>query len=449
MAQKKFRDMSQDERLQHIKMKTDLSDEEIDLLRNTGALKFSAINGMVENAIGIFPLPIGIATNFVINNKEYLIPMAIEEPSVIAAASNAAKIASRGGGFIAHVDDSIMIGQVQLIPTTTYNPSRSMMTSSNTNTNTNINSSINHNSSNTSEIDNIIKLIHNNRNKIISLANTKSKFAKCIDIKIKHVIDKSINNLGQMIIVEILVDTKDAMGANVVNTMCEAIAPEIELLTNGKVILKILSNYATERLVRCKAIFPRDLIGGEDILKRILFAYAMAYTDVHRAVTHNKGIMNGIDSVAIATGQDFRAIEAGCHAYACRDGYYRALTKWYQDSNGDLVGEIEVPMAVGTVGGITNSHPIVKTCLKLMNVSNAKELATIIAASGLAQNFSAIRALSDEGIQKGHMKLHSKNIAIIAGATEEKIELVSRKMVEERNVSVSRAREILEELDKI
>lgn len=439
--------MSQDERLQHIKMKTDLSDEEIDLLRNTGALKFSAINGMVENAIGIFPLPIGIATNFVINNKEYLIPMAIEEPSVIAAASNAAKIASGGGGFIAHASDSIMIGQVQLIPTTAAATTTASRSSSSMMTNTGTNT--NHNSSNTSEIDNIIKLIHNNRNKIISLANTKSKFAKCIDIKIKHVIDKSINNLGQMIIVEILVDTKDAMGANVVNTMCESIAPEIELLTNGKVILKILSNYATERLVRCKAIFPRDLIGGEDILKRILFAYAMAYTDVHRAVTHNKGIMNGIDSVAIATGQDFRAIEAGCHAYACRDGYYRALTKWYQDSNGDLVGEIEIPMAVGTVGGITNSHPIVKTCLKLMNVSNAKELATIIAASGLAQNFSAIRALSDEGIQKGHMKLHSKNVAIIAGATEEKIELVSRKMVEERNVSVSRAREILEELDKI
>ncbi len=431
--------MSQDERLNHIKTKADLSNEEIELLRNTGALKFNTINGMVENAIGIFPLPIGIATNFVINSKEYLIPMAIEEPSVIAAASNAAKIASKGGGFIAHADDSIMIGQVQLIPTVTTTASRS---SSLMTTNTN------HNSSNKSEIDNITNLIYNNRNKIISLANTKSNFAKCIDIKIKHVIDESINNLGQMIIVEILVDTKDAMGANVVNTMCEAIAPEIESLTSGKVILKILSNYATERLVRCKAIFPRDLIGGEDILKRILFAYAMAYTDVHRAVTHNKGIMNGMDSVATATGQDFRAIEAGCHAYACRDGHYRALTKWYQDSNGDLVGEIEVPMAVGTVGGITNSHPVVKTCLKLMNVSNAKELATIIAASGLAQNFSAIRALSDEGIQKGHMKLHSKNIAIIAGATEEKIELVSRKMVEEKNVSVSRAREILETLNK-
>ena len=416
--------MNQDERLHYLKMKTNLSEKEIDWFRNTAGFNFDTINGMVENAIGIFPLPIGVATNFVINDKEYLIPMAIEEPSVIAAASNAAKIASRGGGFIAHADDSIMIGQIQLIPV------------------------FKNYSINKSEIDNVIKVLQDNKNKIISLANTKSKFAKCLDIKIKSIEDKSINNLGIMIIVEILVDTKDAMGANVVNTMCEGIAPEIELLTGGKVILKILSNYATERLVRCKAIFQRDLIGGEDILKRILFAYAMAYTDVYRAVTHNKGIMNGIDSVAIATGQDFRAIEAGCHAYACRDGHYRSLTKWYQDSNGDLVGEIEIPIAVGTVGGITNTHPIVKLCLKLLNVSGSKELATIIAASGLAQNFSAIRALADEGIQKGHMKLHSKNIAIMAGATDDKIELVSKKMVEERNVSVSRAREILETLNK-
>ncbi|VFJ14079.1 hydroxymethylglutaryl-CoA reductase, degradative [Candidatus Nitrosocosmicus franklandus] len=423
MEQKKFRDMSQDERLQYLKIKTNLSEKEIDLFRNTGGLNFNTINGMVENAIGVFPLPIGIATNFVINNKEYLIPMAIEEPSVIAAASNAAKIAGRGGGFVADVDDSIMIGQIQLIPDS-------------------------NNSINKSEIDDIIKVLQDNKNKITSLANTKSKFAECIDIKIRHIEDKSINSLGIMIIVEILVDVKDAMGANVVNTMCEGIAPEIELLTGGETILKILSNYATERLVRCKAIFPRDLIGGEDVLRRILFAYAMAYTDVYRAVTHNKGIMNGIDSVAIATGQDFRAIEAGCHAYACRDGHYKSLTKWYQNSNGDLVGEIEIPMAVGTVGGITNTHPIVKSCLKLLNVSSSKELATIMAASGLAQNFSAIRALADEGIQKGHMKLHSKNIAIMAGATDNMIELVSKKMVEEKNVSVSRAKEILETLNK-
>ena len=320
---------------------------------------------------------------------------------------------------MAHADDSIMIGQIQLIPNSSYYQTN---------------------------VQDLIELISNNKMEIISLANTKSKFAKCLDIKIKQVNDESINKLGLMIIIEIMVDTKDAMGANVVNTMCEAIAPEIEALTGCKVILKILSNYATQRLVKCRAIFPTELIGGEEILERILFAYSLAFTDVHRAVTHNKGIMNGIDSVAIATGQDFRAIEAGCHAYACRDGRYRSLTKWYQNSQGDLVGEIEIPMAVGIIGGITNTHPIVKTCLKLMNISNSQELATIIAASGLAQNFSAIRALSNEGIQKGHMKLHSKNIAIIAGATNDKIEMVSRKMVEERNVSVSRAKEILESL---
>ncbi len=222
-----------------------------------------------------------------------------------------------------------------------------------------------------------------------------------------------------MIIIEIFVDTKDAMGANVVNTMCEVIAPKIESLTKGQVILKILSNYATKRLVRCKGIFPKALIGGDKVLKRILFSYAFAYSDVYRAVTHNKGIMNGIDSVAIATGQDFRAIESGCHAYACKDGHYRSLTKWYQNSNGDLVGEIEIPLAVGIIGGITNIHPLVKTCLKILDITSSQELAMIIAAAGLAQNFSAIRALSDEGIQKGHMKLHSKNIAKIAGALNE------------------------------
>lgn len=417
MDKKKFRDMNHEERLQYIKIEKNLEDEEIDLFRNTGILEFDNVNGMVENAIGIFPLPIGIANNFVINNKEYLIPMVIEEPSVIAASSNAAKIAKTGGGFVASADESIMIGQIQLILS---------------------------DSNYKSGIDYIIKSILDAKSEIITLANTKSKFAKCIDVKIRQVNDQSINDLGQMIIVEIFVDTKDAMGANVVNTMCETVAPKIEAISGGIVILKILSNYATERLVRCKGTFPKDLMGGEEIIKRILFAYSMAYSDPYRAVTHNKGIMNGIDSVAIATGQDFRAIEAGCHAYACKDGQYRSLTKWYQDSNGDLVGEIEIPLAVGTVGGIINTHPIVKTCLKIMNISNSKELAMITAASGLAQNFSAIRALSNEGIQKGHMKLHSKNIAMIAGATDKMIEQIAKKMIEEGNVSVSRAKEILD-----
>jgi hydroxymethylglutaryl-CoA reductase len=419
-SEKKFRSMNQEERLDHIKKKTNLDDKEIALFSNTSIFNFNQINKMIENAIGIFQIPLGIANNFVINDKEYLIPMAIEEPSVIAAVSNAAKIAKEAGGFKAKADKSIMIGQIQLV---FFN-------------NNNLN------------IDELKKTIIENKFELIKLANTRSKSAICVDIRIKQLDDKSINNLGPMTIIEIFVDTKDAMGANVVNTMCEVIAPKIESLTNGQVILKILSNYATKRLVRCKGVFPKALIGGDRVLKRILYAYAFAYSDVYRAVTHNKGIMNGIDSVAIATGQDFRAIESGCHAYACRDGQYRSLTKWYENSDGDLVGEIEIPLAVGIVGGITNVHPLVKTCIKILGITSSQELAMIIASVGLAQNFSAIRALSDEGIQKGHMKLHSKNIAKIAGALNNQIEEISQQMVKEENISVSRAKEIIESIDK-
>jgi hydroxymethylglutaryl-CoA reductase len=420
LKEKKFRNMSQEERLEYIQQKTKIDDKEILLFNDTAIFKFEDINKMIENAIGVFQIPLGIANNFVINDKEYLIPMAIEEPSVIAAASNAAKIAKEAGGFKAKADKSIMIGQIQLV-------------------------SLNNNNINTDES---IKTLIENKSELIKLANTKSKFAECVDIKIRQLDDESINNIGSMIIIEIFVDTKDAMGANVVNTMCEVIAPKIESLTKGQVILKILSNYATKRLVRCKGVFPKALIGGDKVLNRILFAYAFAYSDVYRAVTHNKGIMNGIDSVAIATGQDFRAIESGCHAYACKDGHYRSLTKWYQNSNGDLVGEIEIPLAVGIIGGITNIHPLVKTCLKILDITSSQELAMIIAAAGLAQNFSAIRALSDEGIQKGHMKLHSKNIAKIAGALNDQIEEISQQMINEENISVSRAKEIIESINK-
>jgi hydroxymethylglutaryl-CoA reductase len=421
LKEKKFRNMNQKERLQYIKKKTKIDDKEILLFNDTSIFKFEDINKMIENAVGVFQIPLGIANNFVINDKEYLIPMAIEEPSVIAAASNAAKIAKEAGGFKAKADKSIMIGQIQLVSL---------------DDNHNIN------------IDKSIKKIIENKLELIKLANTKSKFAQCVDIHIRQLYDESINNLGSMIIIEIFVDTKDAMGANVINTMCEAVAPKIESLTEGQVILKILSNYATKRLVKCKGVFPKALIGGDKVLKRILFSYAFAYSDVYRAVTHNKGIMNGIDSVAIATGQDFRAIEAGCHAYACKDGQYRSLTKWYQNSEGDLVGEIEIPLAVGIIGGITNIHPLVKTCLKILDITSSQELAMIIAAAGLAQNFSAIRALSDEGIQKGHMKLHSKNIAKIAGALNDQIERIAQQMINEENISVSRAREIIESINK-
>ncbi|MDP8906645.1 MAG: hydroxymethylglutaryl-CoA reductase, degradative [Thermoproteota archaeon] len=419
---KKFRDMTLEERLEHIKNKTKLEDKEIALFNNTSIFGFDEVNKMIENAIGIFQIPLGIADNFVINDKEYLIPMATEEPSVIAAASNAAKIVKETGGFKAKADKSIMIGQIQLVS---------------------------FNGKDIANTDKVIKTITKNKIELIKIANTKSKFARCIDIQIKQIDDESINHLGPMIIIELLIDTKDAMGANVVNTMCESIAPKIESLTEGQVILKILSNYATNRLVRCKGVFPKALIGGDKVLRRILFAYAFAYSDIYRAVTHNKGIMNGIDSVAIATGQDFRAIESGCHAYACKDGQYRSLTKWYENSNGDLVGEMEIPLAVGVIGGITNIHPLVKTCLKILDIANSQELAMIIAAVGLAQNFSAIRALADEGIQKGHMKLHSKNIAKMAGALDDQIEDISQQMINEANISVSRAKDIIKTINKI
>ncbi|MGN6615417.1 MAG: hydroxymethylglutaryl-CoA reductase, degradative [Candidatus Nitrosocosmicus sp.] len=419
--EKKIRNMSHQERLEYIKKKTKLEDNELTLFNDNSILKFDEINKMIENAIGSFQIPLGIANNFVINDKEYLIPMAIEEPSVIAASSNAAKIAKETGGFKAQADKSIMIGQIQLVP---------------------------FGANNNDTIYKANKAIIENKFELIKLANTRSKSAKCIDLHTRQVNDESINNLGSMIIIEIFVDTKDAMGANVVNTMCEIIGPKIESLTKGQVILKILSNYATNRLVKCKGVFPKSLIGGDKVLKRILYAYAFAYSDVYRAVTHNKGIMNGIDSIAIATGQDFRAIESSCHAYACRDGKYRSLTKWYENSEGDLIGEIEIPLAVGIVGGITNVHPIVQTCIKILDISSSQELAIVMAAVGLAQNFSAIRALSDEGIQKGHMKLHSKNIAKIAGARNEQIEEMSEQMIKEGNISVSRAKEIIERINK-
>ncbi|MGN6707920.1 MAG: hydroxymethylglutaryl-CoA reductase, degradative [Candidatus Nitrosocosmicus sp.] len=419
--EKKIRNMSHQERLEYIKKKTKLEDNELTLFNDNSILKFDEINKMIENAIGSFQIPLGIANNFVINDKEYLIPMAIEEPSVIAASSNAAKIAKETGGFKAQADKSIMIGQIQLVP---------------------------FGANNNGTIYKANKAIIENKIELIKLANTRSKSAKCIDLQTRQVNDESINNLGSMIIIEIFVDTKDAMGANVVNTMCEIIGPKIESLTKGQVILKILSNYATNRLVKCKGVFPKSLIGGDKVLKRILYAYAFAYSDVYRAVTHNKGIMNGIDSIAIATGQDFRAIESSCHAYACRDGKYRSLTKWYENSEGDLIGEIEIPLAVGIVGGITNVHPIVQTCIKILDISSSQELAIVMAAVGLAQNFSAIRALSDEGIQKGHMKLHSKNIAKIAGARNEQIEEISEQMIKEGNISVSRAKEIIERINK-
>jgi hydroxymethylglutaryl-CoA reductase len=318
----------------------------------------------------------GIATNFVINGSEHLVPMATEEPSVIAAVSKAAKIARINGGFTAQADESVMIGQVQLVGVA--------------------NSKV------------AMAKIRRNKKQILDLANSKSRSVVATDMQVRKIRDSSPNKMGDMVIVELAIDTKDAMGANAINTMCEIVGPKVEEIAGGEVVLKILSNYATRRMVRCRAVFDREELGGREIVRRIMYAYALAHSDVYRAVTHNKGVMNGIDAVALATGQDFRAIEAGAHAYAARDGTYRSLTKWRETRRGDLAGELEMPLAVGIVGGITSAHPTAKLALKILGAKSAKDLAMAMASAGLAQNLAAIRALASEGIQKGHMKLHSR-----------------------------------------
>lgn len=405
--------MSREERIKTLASLSNLTDEDIKVLKSDGGLSYEQANHMVENAVGSLSFPLGIATNFKINGKDYLIPMVIEEPSVIAAASKAAKVARKNGGFNMQPDEPYSVGQIQVV-----NADKSS----------------------------IPKLLEAS-DEILRIANSKSKTLSKMGRGAKDVTCKELNtDSGTMLIVELLVDVGDAMGANVTNTMCEGVAPLIEDLTGGRVLLRILSNYSTRRLVRGTAIFDREEIGGEQVVDDIILAYEFAANDPYRAVTHNKGIMNGIIAVASATGQDTRAIEAASHAYASKNGKYTSLTSWSKDKNGNLVGEIEVPMPVGIVGGIINVHPMIKVCAKILGAKSAKDLACIIGAVGLAQNFSAMRALATDGIQKGHMKLHAKNIASSAGIPQGKVNEVVSRMIKEGNVSVTRAKEILDEL---
>jgi hydroxymethylglutaryl-CoA reductase len=415
---KKFHDMNRQERLHYLKKIAALSIQDITVIQDPlSAFDFDNVNRMIENAIGMLMLPLGIATNFLINDKEYVIPMAIEEPSVIAAASKAAKIAKRSGGFTAEAAESLMIGQVQVVSLPISKKAAK-------------------------------KKILINKKELLRIANSKSRSIMAKDLEVRELQDKSQNSMGEMLLVELIIDTQDAMGANIINTMCETIAPTLEQLTGGIAVLKILSNYATRRLVRCKAVFAKNDLGGEYVVERILYAYAFAYSDIYRAVTHNKGIMNGIDAVALATGQDFRAIEAGAHAYASRDGTYRSLTKWHKTEEGDLAGEIELPMAVGIVGGVVSIHPIAKLTLKILGAKTAKELAMVLAAIGLAQNLAAMRALASEGIQQGHMKLHARNVAVMAGAKGDLIDIIAKRIADENNVNINRAKEIMALLRK-
>ncbi|HZD33949.1 MAG TPA: hydroxymethylglutaryl-CoA reductase, degradative [Nitrososphaeraceae archaeon] len=412
----KFRELSLTDKLDLIKKITSLEEGDVQFLKDSAqSLGFDNVNRMIENAIGVFPVPMGIATNFLINSTDYLIPMAVEEPSVIAATSKAAKIARLAGGFHAEADDSLMIGQIQVIP-------------------------------NGKSYEAISAEILKKTDEFHRIAGSKTKSSSVEKIEIRTVEDESQLGMGTMIIVELIINTHDAMGANVVNAMCEAVGQAIESITGCTTILKILSNYSVRRLVRCRATFPKNEVGGGAIVERILYAYAFAYSDVYRAVTHNKGIMNGIDAVALATGQDFRAIEAAAHAYASKGGRYRSLSRWWRDENGDLVGELEMPMAVGIVGGVTKVHKMAATSLKILRVYSSQELAIVIASVGLAQNFAALLALASEGIQKGHMKLHSRNIAYMAGARGDMIDILSERLVKEDKVTLSRAKELLVKL---
>ena len=411
----KFFEKSRRERLAIIKDFSDLTDDELELLENpNGGISFEKADKMVENAIGTFSLPLGIATNFKINGKDYVIPMVIEEPSVIAAASKGAKVARTLGGFQVRADESYSIGQIQILDI--HNPMA-------------------------------IQNIQKSSNKILEIANSKSKTLSKIGKGAKEVSCKEIDTpKGKMLIVELLIDVGDAMGANVTNTMCEAVSPFIEEITEGRALLRILSNYSTRRIAKVSAVFEKDAVGGEDVVDNIILAYEFADNDVFRAVTHNKGIMNGIIAVANATGQDSRAIEAAANAFASRTGRYRSLSKWTKDENGNLVGSLELPLSVGIVGGIANVHPVAKICNKILGVTSAQELSGIITATGLAQNYSAIRALSTEGIQKGHMRLHARNLAAAAGASNDQIDMIVQKMIEENNISLDKAKELVKKI---
>lgn len=400
-------------RLALIRKFASLSNKELALLKST-ALDLKTADTMIENVLGTTQLPVGVATNFLVNGKDYLVPMALEEASVVAASSYAAKLARAEGGFTTTSDLPIMIGQVQIIGLKR------------------------------GKLKKAAKTILKKRAELIRLANSRESVIIKLGGGLKDVETRIIKTgLGKMLIVHLIIDVKDAMGANIVNTIVETVSPYLEEITGGKTCLRIISNLSVKRMARARAVWKRSDIGG-DIIDGILEAYAFASSDPYRCATHNKGVMNGIDAVAIATGNDFRALEAGAHAYAAINKKYSPLTKYEKDERGNLVGSIELPIAVGIVGGATRVHPIAKLSLKILGVKSSQELAEVMASVGLAQNFAALRALVKEGIQRGHMELHAGNIAMMAGAKGQDIENISKEMIMENNISVSRAKQLLD-----
>lgn len=416
----KFYELTLPERRQMLQKWSKLDDDTLDDLCGIPGLSSEQADGMIENVVGLFSLPVGVARNFVVNGREVLVPMVVEEPSIVAGASFMAKLAGMNGGFTATTTDPVMIGQMQLLEVEDLN-----------------------------WVEQTILLNHE---KLVAEANANDPTLVRLGGGLRDIVVRRFpeSPIGPFIVLHFLVDVRDAMGANAINSMLERLAPQIEKLTGGKVHLRIISNLADKRLAKATCrIKPADLafdrFTGEEVRDGIIAAYAFAAVDPYRAATNNKGIMNGIDAVLLATANDWRAIEAGAHAYAARNGRYTSLTRWSKDSDGNLVGELEMPMAVGVVGGATRVHPGARAALKLMGVKTAHDLACTLVSVGLCQNLAALRALATEGIQRGHMSLHARQIAMTAGATGGEVQQLADRLVQEKQITLERAKQILKE----
>ncbi len=407
------------ERLREVQARVGLTEQEAAVLMGSEGLHVAQADRMSENVVGTFGLPLGVAVNFLVNGRDHLVPMAIEEPSVVAGASHAAKLVREGGGFEAEVSSSLMIGQIQVLRLDDLEDSR-------------------------------LRLLAE-RERLLAVANEQDPVLVSMGGGARELYIRLFPETpaGPTLVLHLILDCRDAMGANAINTAVEAIAPLVAEITGGQVLLRILSNLADKRLARARATVPAEVLGvdgleGPEVVKRIVQAYALATVDPYRAATHNKGIMNGIDAVLIATGNDWRAVEAGAHAYAARSGRYTSLSAWDADSDGNLAGMLELPLAIGTVGGATRVHPGAGVALKVLGVATAQELAEVIVAVGLAQNLAALRALGTEGIQRGHMELHARSMAIAAGAQGDMVDLVAARMVAESAIRLDRAEELIQ-----
>jgi hydroxymethylglutaryl-CoA reductase len=413
-----FYNLTLEERISSLARSGELTAEDIAILKGEAGLTVEQAQHMIENVVGLHALPLGIALNFMVNGRDVLVPMVVEEPSVVAGASFMAKLAREGGGFIANTTPPEMIGQIQVLDI--------------------------------DDLPNARQAILEKKEELLSAASEFDPVLKNLGGGPRELEVRMIDHspIGPFLVIHLVYDVRDAMGANAVNTACELLSPQVESITGGSVHLRILSNLADRRLARARCTIPLESLAfgdytAEEVRDGIIAAWAFAASDPYRAATHNKGIMNGIDAVVVATGNDWRAIEAGAHAYASRDGIYTSLSTWGCDSTGNLVGTLEMPMAVGIVGGATRVHPTAKIALKLMAVTTASELAEIIVSVGLAQNLAAIRALATEGIQRGHMNLHARQVAIAAGAIEDDIIRLARQLMAEKAVRIDRAEEIL------